>query len=114
MYNTMQEFKNAMVMRAARELSYKSGAYISTDERCMLEDYFDDAVEAIRGWRKLKPGNDSSFLSGEHNSRISKYIIRVFQELGIEGQKSSNVGGDSKTFDTTPRQELLSDLTQII
>lgn len=110
----MQEFKNAIISRAERDLSYKSGTTLSTNEISMLEDYFDDAVEAIRGWRKLKPNNDSPFLSGEHNSRIAKYIIRVFQELGIEGQKSSNVGGDSKTFDTTPRQELLRDITQII
>lgn len=110
----MQEFKNAIILRAERDLSYKSGTTLSTNEISMLEDYFDDAVIALRNWRKIKEDNNTSFLSGEHNSRIVKYIVRVFQELGIEGQTSSNVGGDSKAFKTTPMQDLLSGLPQIV
>lgn len=105
----MEELKDKLVKRAIRELQ-NNYADLAENEILMLEDYFDDAINEIVKWRKLQ--NDKEFLSELYNSNIVKYIKRVFQELGIEGQKSSNVGGDSKTYELSPRDELLSGITQ--
>lgn len=106
---SMQDLKDKLVTRAKRQLENKNGELLDEDY-LMLEDFFEDAVIAIRNWRSLK--TDEEFLSEKYNHNIVKYIIRVFQEQGIEGQDSSSVGGDKKTFALTPIQELLSNITQ--
>lgn len=105
----MQELKDKIIKRATRQIQNNYGE-LSADETVMLEDFFDDAINEIKKWRKLQ--NDNEFLSELYNYNIVKYIVRVFQEQGIEGQTSSNVGGDSKSFKLTPSQELKSSIAQ--
>lgn len=105
----MQELKNKLVERAKRQLQDKDGL-LESEQVFMLEDFFDDAITTIKKWRKLT--NENEFLQELYNYNIVKYIIRVFQEQGIEGQVSSNVGGVSKSYKLTPTQELLSGITQ--
>ena len=107
----MEELKNKLLERATRQIQNNYGT-LSENETLMLEDFFNDAVNEIKKWRKLQ--NEKEFLSESYNSNIVRYIIRVFQEQGIEGQSSSNVGGDSKSFKLTPTQELLTGIMQRI
>lgn len=107
----MQNLKSKITERATRQIQNNYGE-LSTEDKELLEDFFDDAVIEIKKWRKLQ--NDNEFLEELYNSNIVRYIIRAFQELGIEGQSSSNVGGDSKVYKLTPRQELLSGIMQRI
>lgn len=109
MLDTIQELKDKIIERATRQLQNNYGE-LSKNETLMLEDYFDDCITEIKKWRKLQ--NDKEFLSELYNYDIVKYIIRVFQEQGIEGQTSSNVGGDSKSYKLTPKQELQTNVKQ--
>lgn len=105
----MQELKDKLIERTIRQLQNKDGE-LSENELLMLEDFFNDAIIEIKKWRKLK--NDKEFLSELYNYDIVKYIIRVFQEQGIEGQTNSNVGGVSKTYKMSPKEELRSNISQ--
>lgn len=109
MLNSMQDLKDKIIVRAKRQLESDFGT-ISAEKAILLEDYFDDAVSEIKKWRKLTL--DDEFLNELYNYNITKYIIRVFQERGIEGQTNSNVGGESKSFKLTPNQELLTGIVQ--
>lgn len=110
MAKTIDEIKTDVVGRATIELE-NAGYSLSQNDKSLLGYYFDDAVVAICKWRKIKKDNDE-FLLGTYNGNINKFIVRKFQERGIEGQASSNVGGDVKAYKYTPEQELLIYITQ--
>ena len=58
--------------------------------------------------------NDGEFLSGYHDYNLVHFIIRSYNEGGIEGASSANSLGTSKTFPLSPLAELKQFTLQVV
>lgn len=103
--------KELIINKAKRRIEFN---YDTLDENQveLLSDFYDSAINAIKKWRHLT--DNKEFENDDYNDIIVKYIVRTYQELGLEGVTSSTIGGDTKTFGRTPLAELLSSIPQRI
>ena len=99
--------KEAVLEKAQRRLQFNSDYAYDED---LLGDYFDDAVNIIRGWKKAQ--NDDIFFDGKYDSNIIQFIIESINVAGLEGQSSSSANGATKTFINTPESNLKSSIPQ--
>ena len=82
---------------------------IDIDEE-YLEDLINEAYTIIYNWRRLS--KDDEILTGRYDTQIISYVLETINASGIEGQKSSNANGNSKTFINTPENNLKSSIPQ--
>lgn len=100
--------KETVVGKAQRRLQFNSPDYAYDED--LLNDYFDDAVNIIRNWKKAK--NDDLFFDGKYDTNIVQFIIESINVSGLEGQSSSSANGATKTFINTPESNLKSSIPQ--
>ena len=81
-------------------------------EPTLFKHYLHYGVEAIKDRRKLT--NDNEFLSGKHDYNLVRFIVRSYNEGGIEGVSSATSLGTSRTFSLSPIAELKQHTIQVI
>lgn len=102
--------KTSLLEKAQRKLSLNNYDY--TYDTDLLGDYFDDAINIIKDWKKNF--NDSLILTGVYDKYIVEFIIQSINYNGLEGQTSSSANGVSKTFIATPESNLKGSIPQSI
>lgn len=102
--------KSAVIEKVQRQVSNNFADYTYEEE--LLEDYFDDAYNIIRSWRKLT--KDDEFLTGKYDSNIKRFIIESLNIAGLEGQYSSSANGIQKIFIATPETNLKCSIPQVL
>lgn len=76
----------------------------------LLGDYFDDAVNIIRDWKRAS--DTSLVLNGNYDRNIVQFIVESINISGLEGQSSSSANGITKTFISTPESNLKASIPQ--
>ena len=100
--------KSTLLAKVQRKLSLNSQDY--TYDTNLLGDYFDDAIEIIKSWKKLRTETD--ILNGIYDVQIQKYIIESINYSGNEGLSYGSANGVSKNYIATPESNLKSSIPQ--
>lgn len=108
-YKKIQDLKESINEKISRRMSYNQPDYVLDYD--LVDDLIIEAIEIIRDWRKLGD-NDSEFLTGMYDGRISEYVMSSLNKIGLEGQTSGSSNGTSKQFSLDPRRRLLSSIPQ--
>lgn len=102
--------KTTLIEKAQRKLANNFPDYEYDED--LLGDYFDDAVEIIRDWKKAS--DTSLVLTGNYDRNIVQFIIESINISGLEGQSISKANGITKTFIATPEANLKASIPQSI
>lgn len=97
-----------LVSRASLRLNFNTEYTADTE---LLNGYFEEALGILTYWRKLR--NHNEFLSGEHDVRITNFIIQSFNYTGMEGQDYYSNHGRSRNFKMTPEARLKASIPQM-
>jgi hypothetical protein len=108
---TIAELKNQLIAKIQRKLQFNSPDVDYDTE--YISDLIDDACLIITKWRKLS-ADSTEITDGMYNNEICTYVIESIVMAGVEGQKSSNANGVSKSFYNTPEANLKSAIKQVI
>jgi hypothetical protein len=110
----MQEWKENIIAKALRQISYQSNMSNTDIDKItlVLSDYLDDGITILRNWRKLK--NDNEFLIGLHNSSLVLYIKSKYQANGRDLFSEYSSGGIKANTKKTPESVLKSTCKQVI
>lgn len=103
-------WKESLILQAQQQLTLSNPD--EKADKTLLIQYLNYGVTEIRKRRKLT--NDSELLSGYHDYNLVHFIIRSYNEGGIEGASSANSLGTSKTFPLSPLAELKQFTLQVI
>ena len=109
--NKIQEEDNEPEV-SSKEETYDDELYDYEYDEDLLGDYFDDAVEIIRDWKKAS--DTSLVLTGNYDRNIVQFIIESINISGLEGQSISKANGITKTFIATPEANLKASIPQSI
>lgn len=102
--------KNELLAKAQRKLANNFPDY--EYDKDLLGDYFDDAVDIIRDWKRAS--DTSLVLTGNYDRNIVEFIVESINISGLEGQSSSSANGITKTFISSPESHLKSSIPQSI
>lgn len=100
--------KQTLLEKAQRKLTNNFPDYEYDED--LLGDYFDDACDIIRDWKRLS--SDDALISGNFDRQIVQFIIESINTSGIEGQSSSSANGSSKVFYGSPESNLKKSIPQ--
>lgn len=100
--------KNSILEKTQRKLANNFPDYEYDEE--LLGDYFDDAVNIIRDWKRAS--DTSLVLTGNYDRNIVQFIVESINISGLEGQSSSSANGITKTFISTPESNLKASIPQ--
>ena len=110
MCSDTQKWKESLIMQAQGQLTLSNPD--EKADKTLLIQYLNYGVCAIKSRRKLT--NDSELLGGQHDYNLVRFIIRSYNEGGIEGATSANSLGTSRTFSLSPLAELKQNTLQVI
>lgn len=111
MYNSIDEFKTAIIASAKERLFFMQNINKDGSElKSVLYNLCDKGIQIIKQWRKQK--NDDELLAGKWDSQLSDYIVDSYNALNEENYKTSNIGGTSRTYNMTPESALKSKIPQ--
>lgn len=110
MYHNIETCKESLILQAQQQLTLSNPD--EKADKTLLIQYLNYGVNEVRKRRKLT--NDGEFLSGYHDYNLVHFIIRSYNEGGIEGASSANSLGTSKTFPLSPLAELKQFTLQVI
>lgn len=102
--------KNELLAKAQRKLANNFPDYEYDED--LLGDYFDDAVDIIRDWKRAS--DTSLVLTGNYDRNIVEFIVESINISGLEGQSSSGANGITRTFIATPESNLKASIPQSI
>lgn len=102
--------KTILLEKAQRKLANNFPDYEYDEE--LLGDYFDDAVNIIKGWKKAS--DTSLVLTGDYDRNIVQFIVESINISGLEGQSYSSANGITKTFISSPESNLKASIPQSI
>lgn len=102
--------KTILLEKAQRKLANNFPDYEYDEE--LLGDYFDDAVDIIKGWKKASDA--SLVLTGNYDRNIVQFIVESINISGLEGQSYSSANGITKTFISSPESNLKASIPQSI
>ena len=102
--------RTILLEKAQRKLANNFPDYEYDEE--LLGDYFDDAVEIIRSWKRAS--DTSLVLTGNYDRNIVQFIVESINISGLEGQSSSSANGITKTFIASPESNLKASIPQSI
>lgn len=102
--------KTILLEKAQRKLANNFPDYEYDEE--LLGDYFDDAVDIIKGWKKAS--DTSLVLTGNYDRNIVQFIVESINISGLEGQSYSSANGITKTFISSPESNLKASIPQSI
>lgn len=110
----IQDWKDEIVTRAVREISYRNNMSSSdiSDLTLVLSGFLEDGIVILRKWRKLS--NDSEFLSGVHNGSLVTFLKDKYNANGRENFQSFSSAGVSSTMKNTPESRLKATCKQVI
>lgn len=108
MAKSIARLQETILEKVQRKIQFNSPDYEIDED--YLTDLIDEAIDIIRKWRKLS--KDDEILSEIYNTNIINYVIETINISGIEGQKSSNANGNSKSFINTPENNLKTSIPQ--
>lgn len=110
MYENLTVWKETMLKKASQQLTL--GDPDQCSDKVILNNFLDFGICEIRKRRKLS--NDTEFLRGYHDYTLTRFIVRSYNEGGIEGAGSASSLGNSTSFTLSPIAELQSNTLQII
>lgn len=108
--SNVNEWRDLIIKAAQTQLSLGN-----PDERAdpnLLNIYLNFGIAEIKRRRKLK--NDDELLSGIHDYVLVRFIVRSYNEGGVEGAESATSLGTTRNFTLSPLAELKSNVRQII
>ena len=105
----LQKKKQEIIEKAQRAIRQKYEDY--TDDQ-ILSDYFDDAVNIIVKWRKLK--SPTEIENGYYDTEIKEYIVNRFNQAGVESSYSYSGGYGSNVFFAQAETILKSKIPQVL
>lgn len=111
-YYDLDEYKKYIVKRAQTQLLYKSNMTSSSELTAILNYLFDDAVNIVKDWRRLK--TDDEFLSQKWDKQITQYILDAYRIMGDENLNSSNINGINKNYRISPEAKLKTSIPQVV
>lgn len=100
--------KTALLQKVQRKLALNSQDY--TYDINLLGDYFDDAIDIIKDWKKTT--KDDIFLEGAYDSNVQEFIVESINYSGNEGLSSGSANGVSKNYLATPKSNLQGSIPQ--
>lgn len=109
-YSDIEEYGEYIVSKAKIKLLYRSNMADDKSLKTILLDFFTDAYNIIKKWRKLK--NDDEFLSQKWDAEIIEYVCNAYRRLGDETLASSNINGVNKSYKISPEAKLKSSIPQ--
>lgn len=111
MYNSIDEFKTAMISSAKERLFFMQNINRDGNEvNAVLSNLCEKGIQIIKQWRKLK--TDDELLYQKWDSQLTDYIVDSYNALNEENYSSSNVGGTSRTYNMPPESALKSKIPQ--
>ena len=103
-------WKENLIKEALLEISLAYPDEVA--DATLLKTFLKQGVHEITKRRKLK--NDSEFVNGDHDYNLVRFIVRSYNEGGIEGVRSTNSLGVTRTFSVSPLAELKQNTLQVI
>ena len=110
-YLDIEEYRDYIVGKAKTKLLYRSNM-TDSDVSAILFDFFTDAYNIIKNWRKLK--TDDEFLSQKWDTQIIDFVVDSYRMMGEENLAASSMNGISRTYNLSPEARLKSRIPQII
>ena len=110
----MQEWKDGVIAKAVRQISYRSNLS-DTDMNnltLVLSDYLDEGIKILRKWRKLK--DDSELLSGMHDDGLVVFMKAKDQANGRDLFSDYSSGGIRANAKVTPESLLKASCKQVM
>jgi hypothetical protein len=110
----MFEWKNDIIERAVRQISYRNNMSQADkdDLTLVLSDYLNDGINILRKWRKLK--NDTEFVSGMHDEGLVVYLKAKYQANGRDLFIDYTSGGVEANMEKTPESLLKTSCKQVM
>ena len=110
----MQEWRNGVIERAVRQISYRNNMSRTDIDglTLVLSYYLDEGLNILRKWRKLK--DDSEFISGMHDDGLVVFMKAKDQANGRDLFSDYSSGGVRANMKQSPESLLKASCKQVM